>query len=245
MYYQPQHDFSGRFIGAEALLRWNHPSFGMIAPPVVIHIAQESGMLAQLERYILRRVFLDAPEIEREAGASVSICVNVTGTTLMRPDFTDFLQELKEKEQISNGLICLEVTENMVLSLNENLKGLFEKIRQMGFLLAIDDFSMGNTSLNWLKSNQFDLVKLDGALVRDVKNNRASREIIDSIVYLSNSLGFTVLAEYVETEEQKMLLNSLGCTHYQGYLYSKAIPIVELKTYLAEYRKGIGQEAVL
>ena len=100
---------------------------------------------------------------------------------------------------------------------------LLRKIKALGFTFALDDFSMGHTSLQYLQHNQFDMVKLDGNLVRSILSNERTKEIINSIVYLSKSLGFNVIAEFVETDEQKKALENIGCLLYQGYLYSPAV----------------------
>lgn len=227
LYYQPQFDENNSCIGAEALLRWNHPLYGMIYPPLVIKLADEIGILAKLECYIFSSAIKDAETFQTTYKKNLKFSINVSVKTLIEPFFETFLQSLMSKNTISGSNICIEITEQMALHFDNDLKQRLEHIRKMGFLLAIDDFSMGNTSLKYLQSNQFDIVKLDGSLIKTLDYNIYSKEIISSIVYLSKSLGFSVLAEFVETKEQQKTLEEIGCTKYQGYLYSKAVPYSE------------------
>ena len=120
----------------------------------------------------------------------------------------------------------MEVTEQATLSFDDKTIGVLNTLKGMGLLLAIDDFSMGHTSIHYLKDNLFDLIKLDGSLVRGMYDHENSREIITSITKLADNLGLMVIAEYVENEKQKETLHEYGCDRYQGYLFSAAVPVV-------------------
>ena len=227
MYYQPQYHHDGHCIGAEALLRWNHYQAGMIYPPLVIKLSEEIGMLETLEKQILNSVVRDLPSLYSSLGEGVKISVNVTGTTLQSESYIEYLKELMDSGRVKKGDIWLEITEQKAF-LSHHSDEAFSRIREIGYPMAIDDFSMGHTSLKYLQMNPFDQVKLDGSLVRQVVDNKRVREIISSIVYLSQTLHFNVLAEFVETEEQKEALAAIGCMLYQGYLFSPAKPPDEL-----------------
>lgn len=228
MYYQLQYNDDGTCVGAEALLRWHHVDYGMVYPPLIIKLADEIGILGKLERYIFKSVMEDIKKFENTYGYGLKFSVNVSVKTLLDESFESFLQIIAENGYIKKSKICIEVTEQMALRFNAEMEKKLYRVHKMGYLLAIDDFSMGSTSLKYLQSNQFDLVKLDGSLVRNLSQNANSKEIISSIVYLAQSLGFEVLAEYVETEEQRIILENIGCKNYQGYLFSKAVPYEEL-----------------
>lgn len=221
--YQPQFDNTGRCIGAEALLRWNHKRFGIVYPPLVVRIAKESGLLYRLETRIFEKAVADSESFRERFGESFKLSVNVTVTTLYEKSFPAFLRALAERFGLKPGNICIEITEETALVTTEETGELLRSIRAFGYTFALDDFSMGHTSLQYLQHNQFDLVKLDGNLVRSVLTNTRTREIINSIVYLSKSLDFKVLAEFVETTEQQQALEQIGCLLYQGYLFSPAI----------------------
>ena len=223
MKYQPQFDNTGHCIGAESLLRWNHKRYGIIYPPLVVRLAKESGDLYRLEKYIIEKSVSDSAGFRECFGDKFKLSVNATVTTLYDSRFVGFLKELSEKYGLEPGNICVEITEETELVTTEETGELIKKIRSFGYTFALDDFSMGHTSLQYLQHNQFDLVKLDGNLVKSILSNDRTKEIINSIVYLSKSLDFKVLAEFVETVEQKEALEQIGCLLYQGYLYSPAI----------------------
>lgn len=224
IYYQPQYHHDGHCVGVEALLRWNHDQAGMIYPPLIIKLADEIGLLETLEIQILRRVVSDLPMLRARLGDGAKISVNVSGKTVQSETYIAFLQSLMDAGDLSRGDIWLEITEQMAF-LSARSDEAFSQIRRMGYPMIIDDFSMGHTSLKYLQMNSFDLVKLDGSLVREVVDNPRVREIISSIVYLSQTLHFDVLAEFVETREQEEALAAIGCMLYQGYLFSRAVPL--------------------
>lgn len=221
--YQPQFDNTGHCIGAESLLRWNHVRFGIVYPPLVIRLAKETGTLYDLETYIIEKSIRDSEGFRRVFGDTFKLSANVTVTTLFDKRFVPFLKTLADRYRIKQGNVCIEITEETELVTTEETGELIKQLRSLGYTFALDDFSMGHTSLQYLQHNQFDLVKLDGNLVRSILGNSRTREIISSIVYLSKSLDFKVLAEFVETVEQKEALEQIGCLLYQGYLYSPAI----------------------
>ncbi|MBP5273396.1 MAG: PTS sugar transporter subunit IIC/EAL domain-containing protein, partial [Abditibacteriota bacterium] len=221
--YQPQYNYDGKCVGAEALLRWRHPVLGIIYPPLVIRLAEEGGFLPELEEAVLRRILEERPAVLQRFGRDVKISFNITGTTVIRPRFLQFCAQMDAKYGFRGKNLCLEVTEQAALSFGEETVSALRTLHDMGLLLAVDDFSMGQTSIHYLKDNVFDLIKLDGSLVKGLFAYRNNREIISSIVSLAAALGLAVLAEYVETEDQREILHGLGCDLYQGYLYSPAV----------------------
>ena len=158
---------------------------------------------------------------------NIPASVNVTGTTIQTEEFETFLKGLTEEYPQYTKNICIEITEQTALKFNNILTERLNRIHAMGYSLAIDDFSMGSTSIKYLQTSVFGLVKLDGALSRDVLTNPRSREIISSITGLTNNFGISVLAEYVENEKQRKALEEIDCHLYQGYLYSPAVPVDE------------------
>ena len=225
LYYQPQYRYDGSCLGVEALLRWNHPLHGIIYPPLVIKLADEGGFLPELEEYVLETAIADRPEILCRFGKDVKLSVNVTGKTVVTQRFLQYCRRLDQKEHFEGKNICLEVTEQVALTFNEETLAALRLLKSMGFMLAIDDFSMGQTSLHYLKNDLFDILKLDGSLVRGLLSQQNCREIIMSITQLAQALHLTVLAEYVETDEQREMLHEIGCDCYQGYLYSQAVSL--------------------
>ena len=156
------------------------------------------------------------------------VSINVSGTTIPTVEFMDFLKGLMEKYKFPAKKIYIEITEQIAVSFSDELMESLNNLKDIGYGFAIDDFAMGHTSINYLKTNLFDLVKLDGSLIKDMMKNDRCKEIIGMIVFMSQSLGFSVLSEYVETEKQRKVLESLGCHEYQGYLFSPAVPLEKL-----------------
>lgn len=227
LYYQLQYNNQNVCIGAETLLRYNHPIHGFIYPPLVIKIAEESGILSKLERYLFTEAAIDYRRIKNETSRPYKISVNVTIATILESNFMTFLENLKKDYNIDDGEMCIEITEQMAIKSDAEFERALDKVKELGFMIAIDDFSMGSTSIKYLQKNQFDIVKLDGSIVKAMMTNERSKDIISSIVYLAKSLNFKVLAEYVETEEQRQMLEDIGCSYYQGYHFSKSVDIEE------------------
>ncbi len=227
--YQPQYNYEGKCIGVEALLRYSHHQHGIIYPPLVIKLAEEGGFLPTLEEAVLISALNDKEEIINRFGKGIKLSVNTTGTTIITQRFLQFCRKLSEEKKFEGIDLCIEITEQAALSFDEESISILKSLREMGITLAIDDFSMGKTSINYLKDNLFDEIKLDGSLVKGLFTHQNCREIIQSITQLASSLDLTVLAEYVETEEQRAVLHEIGCDCYQGYLYSPAVFLNEKK----------------
>ncbi|MBQ9415852.1 MAG: PTS sugar transporter subunit IIC/EAL domain-containing protein [Clostridia bacterium] len=221
--YQPQYNYQGECVGVEALMRWEHPLHGILYPPLVVKLAEETGLLAELEELVLRKALEDREAVYRKFGENIKLSVNVTGTTVSTERYIRYLKTLNEQDPFKGKNICIEVTEQATLTFDDNTRNALQTMHEMGLLLAIDDFSMGQTSIHYLKDNMFDLIKLDGTLVQGLFSHANTKEIVGSIVKLALSLNMNVVAEFVEKEEEKETLHELGCDIYQGYLYSPAV----------------------
>ncbi len=221
--YQPQYHYDGRCVGVEALLRFEHPIHGYLYPPAVIKLAEEGGFLPELEKEVLARALAERPAVQKRYGKDVKISVNVTGITVMTQDYLQFVKQLDAKDPFAGKNICIEVTEQAALAFNEETISILKCFNDMGIVLAIDDFSMGQTSLHYLKDSLFSIIKLDGSLTSELFSHQNSKEIVASVVNLANTIGLTVFAEYVETAELRDALHEIGCDIYQGYLYSPAV----------------------
>ncbi|SFQ32318.1 PTS system, lactose/cellobiose family IIC component [Lachnospiraceae bacterium XBB1006] len=222
IFYQPQVNHRGECIGAEALLRWKHASVGYVYPPLIMQLAEEGKFLAELEKGIVRKVIADALEFEtvpQVAGRKVSF--NITGQSIQNESFEKFLLRVAKHYKIKKLDICLELTEQAAIQMNEALIERFANLKEAGYTLAVDDFSMGSTSIKYLTGNNFSIVKLDGYLVRDIAENERCYEIISHIMALSKSLDAEIVAEYVSDKKVQEKLYEAGCTTYQGWLYAK------------------------
>lgn len=233
VYYQPQMDLNNRLVGAEALLRWSYAD-EQIFPPLLVALAREDGFYDDLTFCILEQVCRDIRLFREQTLPELLVSVNISSDQLDDRGFVQRAIEIAEREGVTENL-SFEVTEETSLLLFGNISANMELLRVHHIAVAIDDFSMGQTSLKYLQSNQFRYVKLDGELVRQVTKNSRSREIISSIIKLGNRLNFQVVAEYVENEEIRDILHDLGCQYFQGYLYSPAITPGAFIAYFLEH----------
>lgn len=236
LFYQPQVYYNGTVYGAEALLRWNHEIGGYLYPPLVIALAEEAGLLEDLGQTLLEQAASDLQILNEKFGNELKISVNLAEEQINNPNIVNEIEELLKKYQFEPQQLGLELTEQIALSSSSIMVDKLKKLRDIGVKILMDDFGMGHSSILYLQNNQFDVVKLDGSLIRELMNNSRSGEIVSSIVNLSNSLNFQVVAEFVETQEQKEVLHQLECEIYQGYLYSPAIPFEKFIDFLESYK---------
>ena len=221
--YQPQYNYDEKCVGVEALLRFKHPVHGVIYPPLVIKLAEDGNFLPDLEEAIVKKILSEREKVFEKFGKGIKISFNITGKTVVTGRFLSFMKQLDAEDPFAGKNLCLEVTEQATLAFDDRTREAFGELHKLGLLLAIDDFSMGQTSLNYLKENMFDIIKLDGSLVKGLSSHENCREIVASIVNLSKTLSLTVIAEFVETEWDRQTLHEIGCDCYQGYLYSPAV----------------------
>lgn len=241
LFYQPQVDASGRVVGVEALLRWRYAD-QFVYPPLVVELAKESGLLHRLCVFTVERAVADLKRL-REAGFDdVTVSLNMTPEQFNHPDVLGLLTRALQACQAPAERLGVELTEQVAMTREPAVAEKIAALQRMGVRIIMDDFGMGHSSLTYLQDHHFDEVKLDGNLVKDLLTNPRCQDIIASIISLSQSLGYTVVAEYVETEQQKQRLEQLGCGCYQGYLYSPALPYGQLIDYLAAQARAQSQE---
>ena len=234
--FQPQVDQSKHCMGAEALLRWNHPVYGFIYPPFIIYLAKEGNILPDLEALLFDMAVEAIAKTSQATKSDFKISVNITAKSLLW-DIETCISNCLEKYHIPANRLWLEITEQDMLSNSNLVTDKLSRLHSVGHTLLIDDFGMGHTSLVYLQSNYFNVVKLDGSLVKNMLNSNTYQKIIHSIVSLGQDLDIDVIAEYVETEEQREMLEDLGCLKYQGYLYSKPVSLEEFIEYIKAFSK--------
>ncbi len=231
LFYQPQVNYNGDVVGAEGLLRWKHSIGGFIYPPLVIILAKEEGFLDELGEYIINKACVDLKKSEKLLRNPVKFSVNISPDQLDDPKLPEQIKNIINSNDINPSMLGIEITEQIALSGSQIIVERINAIHNLGIKLIMDDFGMGHSSLIYLQNNNFDIVKLDGSLVKEVLTNKRSSEIIISIVNLSKNLNFDIIVEYVENLNQRDKLYELGCEIYQGYYYSKAIPFEEFIEY--------------
>ncbi|HBG1250931.1 TPA: PTS sugar transporter subunit IIC/EAL domain-containing protein [Clostridioides difficile] len=237
LFYQPQVNYNGDVVGAEGLLRWKHPIGGFIYPPLVIILAKEEGFLDELGEYIINKACIDLKKSEKLLTNPVKFSVNISPDQLDDPKLPEQIKNIISSNDINPNMLGIEITEQIALSGSQIIIERINAIHNLGIKLIMDDFGMGHSSLIYLQNNNFDIVKLDGSLVKEILTNKRSSEIIMTIVNLSKNLDFDIVVEYVENIDQRDKLYGLGCEIYQGYYYSKAIPFEEFVEYANQERE--------
>ncbi len=238
LYYQPQLELkSNQIIAAETLIRWEHPTHGFMSPVEFIPLAEETGLIKDLTFWVIRQAFEQIAEWQSQ-NCDVKLSINLSAKDLETPDaLSDFLAYQLEKTGISPALIELELTESMLMDDPEKSKKELLALKDMGFLLAIDDFGTGYSSLHYLKNLPVDILKIDRSFIKEIEINPDDKPIVKGIIALADSLGLTTIAEGVENEQQRKIINELGCDTIQGYLISRPLPREEFEErYLKEFK---------
>jgi diguanylate cyclase (GGDEF)-like protein len=231
--YQPQMDLrNGKVVGVEALVRWRHPTNGVIPPIEFISIAEESNLIMQLGEQVRRMACQQYRTWQDARIAPKRMAINVSSKELMRDNFaTDFLNLLNEYGVLPNS-IELEITESLLLNITGPLSESLKILRQQGVLIDIDDFGTGYSSLSYLTTLPFDVLKIDRAFVTEVVKASDKSEVVSMIITLAHHLRKTVCAEGVETEAQLQFLKDLGCEKAQGYLISDPLSAGDFESFL-------------
>jgi len=224
LHYQLQVDAAGHPVGAEALLRWMHPVRGMVLPASFINLAEETGLIVPLGRWVLTAACRQlAAWAGQPATAGLTLAVNVSVRQFRQASFTEQLRGLLAETGASAQRLKLEVTENLLQEEAEAVIGRMAELKQLGIHFALDDFGTGYSSLAYLKRLPLNQLKIDRSFVRDVLSDPNDAAIAETIVTLGNSLGLEVIAEGVETEEQLRFLAGIGCRQYQGFLFGHPV----------------------
>ncbi|MEE8446255.1 MAG: EAL domain-containing protein [Gemmatimonadota bacterium] len=217
----------GRLVGAEALVRWNHPERGVLAAEAFIRLAERSGLIQQIDRWVLESALLQARQwAGREEPEWISI--NHSIKTLRDPGLIEWVSELLLKTPVSPGRIVLEVNEGIAVRSPEAVANRLRELRELGILIALDDFGTGHSSLAYIKHFPADIIKLDGFFVQDVGTNHDSRNLVKAVIQMGQALGVQVIAEKVETREQLEWLKSSECDLVQGYYTGRPVPADQL-----------------
>jgi diguanylate cyclase (GGDEF)-like protein len=245
LHYQPKIDLrSGEAIGAEALLRWRHPELGMVPPGQFIPIAEETGLIEPIGAWVLREACTQARRW-RDAGLDVRVAVNLSARQFRNQGLARDIRKCLEATGAEASSIELELTESMVMQDPEQAVRTLNELNAMGLKLSIDDFGTGYSSLAYLKRFPIDSVKIDRSFVKGLPADAEDAAIVQSVMALARSLDLRVVAEGVETMEQREHLRAAGCDEMQGYLASKPLPAPEAAAFLARHRGGNARPALI
>ncbi|VAX00937.1 diguanylate cyclase/phosphodiesterase (GGDEF & EAL domains) with PAS/PAC sensor(s) [hydrothermal vent metagenome] len=215
-----------KILGAELLLRWNHPDLGYISPDRFIPIANETGQIIQLGDFIFQQACIQASELwckNDSCEEITSLSVNVSPRQFLHDDFIDKIKQNLEKYQTNPSCLELEVTENILIEDTKKVCDKLQSLKKLGFKISIDDFGTGYASLRYLQQLPIDMIKIDRSFINHICENQNDLAIVKTIMTMAENLNINVIAEGVETKAQLKILAELGCKSYQGYLFSKAI----------------------
>ena len=229
MFLQPQVDVSGKPFGSEALVRWQHPDKGLLASGVFIDVLEKTGFVYRLDRYMWDKAVKQLAEWKKRGINDYHISVNISTKDFYLIDVYETFVGLVEKYDIDPKLLKLEITETALMSdFNKNMV-IIKRLQKYGFDIEIDDFGSGYSSLNMLKDISADVLKIDMGFLRASENEVKGQDILESIIGLANKLGMRVITEGVEKKTQVDMLYDMGCKMFQGYYFSKPIPVDEFE----------------
>ncbi len=232
LFYQPQMRRDGTLYGCEALLRWNYMGRTYIYPPLVIALATQSGFVDELGLSIISMACSDMKEAEKKLGYPLPFSVNILPLQLEVPGFAGHVTHILKELDVDGAYVTIELTEQVALNPGPNLEAQLEQLKKADIRISMDDFGMGHGSLNYLNSADYDEVKIDGSLIRRLPDHIQTCELVGNIMNMSRILKVNTVAECVETEAQAAKLEQLGCMIYQGYYYSRPLPLKEFIEYV-------------
>ncbi|MBL6752132.1 MAG: EAL domain-containing protein, partial [Nevskia sp.] len=228
------HLADGTILGAESLVRWTHPRLGTVSPAEFIPLAEDSGQIVALGNFIMAEAFRRAARWDRTRFQRPRVAINLSGRQLLSNELLPAIERMLVESGVSPGQLEFELTESTSFFEVPAVLATMRRLRDFGFGLVVDDFGTGYSSFQYLKDLPITKIKIDRAFVKNLVVDSTDAKIIHSLVILAQDLGFTVVAEGIETREHRELLLALGCTVGQGYLFSKALPAEEFEALLAQ-----------
>jgi diguanylate cyclase (GGDEF)-like protein len=234
LYYQPEVNLeTGEIVGMEALVRWQHPTRGLVAAWEFIPVAEETGLIVEIDRWVMAEACRQMSEWRRAGGNDgLVLRVNVSPASLRRDDFVEDVLSVLLSSGLPATSLCLEITEHVIVMDPQKTAKVLERLREIGVTIAIDDFGTGFASLAELKNLPADFLKLDIGFVRGIIDNRFDRAIVEAVVHLGETLEMGIVAEGIETQEMADELIAMGCTRAQGWLFYPALAVADMELLL-------------
>ena len=228
--YQPQVDQRGQVEGAELLVRWHHPDQGMISPALFIPLAEQTGLIMPIGRWVMEMACRQLKAWEDDAlRQHLVLSVNVSAREFASKDYVDQVQRILRRTGAHPGRLKLELTESALATDVEDVITKMHALKQLGLTFSLDDFGTGFSSLSYLRRMPIDQLKIDQSFVRNLARDHNDLSIVRTVISLGQNLAVGVIAEGVEESTQKDILEQLGCIHYQGYLYGKPMSLAEFE----------------
>ena len=227
VFYQPKYLITGEkpvLSSADALIRWRHPEFGMVSPGLFIPLFESNGLIQKLDYYVFEEVARQLGTWKKELGLVKPVSVNLSRIDIYHPHLKEEIEELLHQNNVTTEEILLEVTESGFLEDSGQIIPFIEDLRQSGFVIEMDDFGSGYSSLNMLASMPFDVLKIDMQFIRSINKGEKNNKIVKMIIDIAKAMNATVVAEGVEEAYQYQFLKDNGCDVIQGYYFSKPLP---------------------
>ncbi|MEN5150995.1 putative bifunctional diguanylate cyclase/phosphodiesterase [Pseudomonas orientalis] len=239
VFYQPKLCLrSGRLLGMEALLRWNHPEKGMIRPDQFISVAEETGLIIPIGKWVARQACRMSRRLTAAGLGNLQVAINLSPKQFSDPDLVASIATILKEEQLPANLLELELTEGLLLEATEDTRQQLDQLKSFGLTLAMDDFGTGYSSLSYLKKFPIDIIKIDRSFIHEIPDNQDDMEITSAVIAMAHNLKLKVVAEGIETAEQLAFLRRHRCDVGQGYLFDRPIPGAELQEKLKRYPRG-------
>ena len=239
VFYQPKLCLrSGRLLGLEALLRWSHPERGMIRPDQFISVAEETGLIIPIGKWVLRQSCAMSKQLGAAGLGNLHVAINLSPKQFSDPELVTSIGTILAEEALPPHLLELELTEGLLLEATEDTRRQLEELKQLGLTLAMDDFGTGYSSLSYLKKFPIDIIKIDRSFISEIPDNQDDMEITSAVIAMAHNLKLKVVAEGIETAEQLAFLRRHRCDVGQGYLFDRPIPGRELIDRLRRYPRG-------
>lgn len=233
LHYQPKTDgVTGAVIGMEALIRWEHPERGLIGPGIFIPLAEEIGLIKQLDTWVLRTACLQFNDLKKTYNRPMRLSVNLSAYQFRNHNLVDTIAKVLKETSFNPAELELEITETTVMENVDFTVKTLKKLNKMGVNISMDDFGSGYSSLNYLRRFPIDILKIDRSFISDIAKDENTKVIVKSIIDVAHSLKLKVTAEGVETEDQLSILKQMCCDEIQGFLISKPLPLVEMQNNL-------------
>ncbi|MBV6824344.1 bifunctional diguanylate cyclase/phosphodiesterase [Pseudomonas sp. PD9R] len=239
VFYQPKLCLrSGRLLGMEALLRWDHPEKGMIRPDQFISVAEETGLIIPIGKWIARQACRKSKELTAAGLGNLQVAINLSPKQFSDPDLVASIATILKEEALPAHLLELELTEGLLLEATEDTHLQLDQLKRLGLTLAMDDFGTGYSSLSYLKKFPIDIIKIDRSFIHEIPDNQDDMEITSAVIAMAHNLKLKVVAEGIETAAQLAFLRRHRCDVGQGYLFDQPIPGSELIEKLKRYPRG-------
>jgi EAL domain-containing protein (putative c-di-GMP-specific phosphodiesterase class I) len=239
VYYQPQVSLKTKnIIGVEALVRWQHPELGLLAPKQFLYLAEKSSMINRIGEIVLQRSCEQMVEWKKQGLPIQTVAVNIAGNQIHHGNLVAVVERVLQKTRCEKDWLELEITEDFIINKTDKALSTLRRLRELGISLAIDDFGTGYSSLSYLKKLPINKLKIDRTFVRDIDDDMEDATLVQAIIAMGQSLKLKLVAEGVENSSHEIFLTAHGCEYAQGYYYSKPVPAEEIAALCEQQEKA-------